>query len=289
GLAVSLALIMGADGVSRAKSGVAIAFVLGGFTIANVFGVPIGTLVAQLFHWKLTFILIGVSGLVCTIFMYIIVPKKQPKVESSLKAQIQLIFTLEIFLAFMIPVLAVAAIFGFYTYIVPYMTDILGIEDKYISGILVLYGIMTIISNVIGAKMATGFYVRNVRNMIFIHVLLFLCLALTKQMTILGLITILLIGATSFSINAAVQLYVVQMTERLLPQARDFAASLYPIGANLGIALGSALSAYIIDAFSLAVIPWMAVLLAVMACALTVYSMQYNTKRGHASILTVSE
>src|SRR5699024_2082322 len=200
----------------KAKRGVAIAFVMGGFTISNVLGVPIGTFIAQLSHWKVTFIIIGLLGFLCTLLMYFIIPKKLPKVESSLKAQIKLIMTPEIFIAFMIPVLAVAAIFGFYTYIVSYLTDILGVDEKYISGILVLYGVMTIISNIIGAKMATGFYVKNIRNLIFIHVLLFIALALSADITVLGLLTILLIGATSFSINAAVQLYVIQMTELLL-------------------------------------------------------------------------
>ncbi|KMJ55599.1 MFS transporter, partial [Bacillus sp. LL01] len=52
GVLISLAMIVASETMPAAKRGLAISFVFGGFTLANVIGVPIGTVVSSWFGWN---------------------------------------------------------------------------------------------------------------------------------------------------------------------------------------------------------------------------------------------
>lgn len=276
GLCVSLALSISTDSVSNEQKGKAISYIMGGFSIANVFGVPIGTFVAMHFQWQTTFLLIGVLGAVCTILLFKVVPKDLPRVQSSIRAQFRLLTTPRIFIAFSIPIMGISAIFVIYTFIVPLMTEIMKIPSSWSSTLLLLYGIATIISNLIGGKIATRNFVYKLRNVFLLHALIFILLGLTEHSSILGILLIIAIGTICFSINAAAQLYLIQLTESLVPEAKDFASSLMPIGANIGIAVGSGAGSLITEFFGLQFLPWAAVIFSLSAFGLTAFSITLN-------------
>ncbi|MNT96374.1 hypothetical protein D3C72_2384510 [compost metagenome] len=62
------------------------------------------------------------------------------------------------------------------------------------------------------------------------------------------------------------------MTERFVPQAKNLSASLMPIGANIGIALGAGVGGVIVDQAGLRALPWMAIGFAISALAATTFS-----------------
>ena len=62
GVLISLAMIVASETMPTNKRGLAISFVFGGFTLANVVGVPIGIVIAEWYGWNATFMLTTLLG-----------------------------------------------------------------------------------------------------------------------------------------------------------------------------------------------------------------------------------
>ncbi|WP_336788157.1 MFS transporter [Paenibacillus sp. MMO-177] len=272
GLSVSLAVSICTDYVSPERRGLALSYIIGGFTIANVLGVPIGTFVGLHFEWPAAFWLVAACGIVSILLLYRIVPRNLPPVQSSLKNQFRLMTNPRVLLAFFIPIIGVAAIFAIYTYINPLMLEVMHISEGRTSTILLIYGAVTIVSNILGGKIASGTYMAKLKTLFLVHAVVYVIFGFTLSFTWLGIVSLMAIALISFSINAACQLYFIHLTEQYVPEAKDFASSLLPISANIGIAVGSSIGAFVTDHYGLRYLPWAAAALALLAFAATAYS-----------------
>ncbi|GMK46748.1 MFS transporter [Paenibacillus glycanilyticus] len=278
GLSVSLAVSICTDYVSPERRGLALSYIIGGFTIANVLGVPIGTFVGLHFEWPAAFWLVAACGIISILLLYRIVPRNLPAVQSSLKNQFRLMTNPRVLLAFFIPIIGVAAIFVIYTYINPLMLEVMHISEGRTSTILLVYGAVTILSNILGGKIASGTYMAKLKTLFLVHAVVYVIFGFTLSFTWLGIVSLMAIALISFSINAACQLYFIHLTEQYVPEAKDFASSLLPISANIGIAVGSSVGAFVTDHYGLRYLPWAAAVLALLAFAATAYS--YNLDRS---------
>ncbi|WP_336774577.1 MFS transporter [Paenibacillus sp. MMO-58] len=278
GLSVSLAVSICTDYVSPERRGLALSYIIGGFTIANVLGVPIGTFVGLHFEWPAAFWLVAACGIISLLLLYRIVPRDLPAVQSSLKNQFRLMTNPRVLLAFFIPIIGVAAIFAIYTYINPLMLEVMHISEGRTSTILLVYGAVTIVSNILGGKIASGTYMAKLKTLFLVHAVVYVIFGFTLSFTWLGIVSLMAIALISFSINAACQLYFIHLTEQYVPEAKDFASSLLPISANIGIAVGSSIGAFVTDHYGLRYLPWAAAVLALLAFAATAYS--YNLDRS---------
>ncbi|ACT00004.1 MFS transporter [Paenibacillus sp. JDR-2] len=278
GLSISLAVSICSDYVSPERRGLALSYIIGGFTIANVLGVPIGTFVGLHFEWPAAFWLVAACGIISILLLYRIVPRNLPAVQSSLKNQVRLMRNPRVLLAFFIPIIGVAAIFVIYTYINPLMLEVMHISEGRTSTILLVYGAVTIVSNILGGKIASGTYMAKLKTLFLVHAVVYVIFGFTLSFTWLGIVSLMAIALISFSINAACQLYFIHLTEQYVPEAKDFASSLLPISANIGIAVGSSVGAFVTDHYGLRYLPWAAAVLALLAFAATAYS--YNLDRS---------
>lgn len=266
GFVLSVAITVASETVDSKKRGKAIATILSGFAIANVLGVPIGTIVGQHFTWHAAFILNGILAGLAIVLNYLFIPRGLPKpVPSSLKDQIGLLTNGRIILAFLIPVMGVGAVFVMYTYITPILEQIMNIPKSSVSGVLFVYGIATIISNWIGGKVATGNAVGKLRIVFLIQALVYVAFSLTAPISIAGMFVLILLAGMSSIVSAPAQLYLIDLASRFAPKTKDLAASLNPVASNLGIAGGSAIGGLVAQYGGLLSLPVASAILAMMA------------------------
>lgn len=64
------------------RSAQAVAVMIAGMTVANLFGVPLGTLVSHLLSWRALFCIAGVWGAVTAFFLWRWVPWMEPVADS---------------------------------------------------------------------------------------------------------------------------------------------------------------------------------------------------------------
>lgn len=284
GLTLSLAIAMLSEFMSAARRAAAVAWVIGGFSIANVLGVPLGTLIGRATSWQASFLWTAIVGIIPLIIMMAIMPKSLTRSVVPVAQQLALFKNRRIVLAFMIPVLGVGSVFIIYTYITPFLEDVLGFPQQWTSSLLLVYGALTIFSNWLGAKVAQGNSRVKLKIIFLIQTALMAALALTVQLSWTALVLLMLVACFSYAISAAAQLYLIDLSDNAAPGSKDFAASLMPVASNLGIAGGSFLGSFVIDIVGVAYLPWAGALFAAGAFAVTARCYQLDQLEAKHSL-----
>ncbi|MFD9817902.1 MFS transporter [Streptomyces violascens] len=261
--------VVAADLVAPEKKAGAIAMMFTGLTVANVVGVPIGTLIGQQVGWRATFFVVAALGVLGLLGVAKLVPD-MPKAEGvRLRHEIAAFRNVQVLLAMAMTVLGFGGVFAAITYITPMMTNVAGYADTSVTWLLVLFGLGMVTGNLIGGRFAD----RALMPLLYVSLSgLALVLALftvAAHDKTASAIMIFLIGALGFATVPPLQ-------KRVLDQAAGAPtlASAVNIGAfNLGNALSAWLGGIVIAAGLGYTAPnWVGAVLAAAAVVLAIVS-----------------
>ena len=73
--------------LDKGKSSQAVALMVSGMTIANLFGVPLGTFMSNIMSWRIPFLFNGVWGLITLFYIWKWVPSLPALPDTGLKGQ----------------------------------------------------------------------------------------------------------------------------------------------------------------------------------------------------------
>ena len=285
GVLVALSMSIASDIMPESKRGSIIALIFAGFTISNVIGVPLGTLIGQLGNWQLTFWFTTFLGIVSLVLSIFILPRKLKVQKASAKEQLGLLTNPRMILAFFIPTFSIAGTYTIYTYITPILEEGLGISTRYVSMILLAYGAFSILSNVLAGKIASHNGISKLRYVFIVQAVILGSLYFTMESTIAGLVSLMLMAVMIYAMNATIQLYLMNLATVYFPAAKDFASSLTPVAVNIGIALGATLGGYVVANGGYVHLSW-----AGGACALIASGLAYASYRmDRKQVLSSSE
>lgn len=146
--------IIAASLVAKDRQASAIAFMFSGLTLANLFGVPAGTWLAQVYDWRMVFWLIAGIGLVTAICVALLVPWVKAGKSIALKAELRAFMDPQVLLAMGITIFGPAAFFTSITYIAPMMIEESGFSDAGVAWLMVLFGLGLAVGNWTGGRFA---------------------------------------------------------------------------------------------------------------------------------------
>ncbi|MFB5269435.1 MFS transporter [Paenibacillus enshidis] len=274
GVFMSIGSTIAADLVPENRRASAIAIMFSGLTVATITGVPFGTFLGQQLGWRAAFITIAVIGIMALIANLILVPGNLRKGgKTPVRDQIKLITNGRLLLAFLITALGYGGTFVVFTYLSPLLHDITGFGETTVAFILLLYGLAIAIGNIIGGKAANRKPLSALLYMFIIQAVVLFILFFTAPFKVAGLITILLMGLFAFMNVPGLQVYVVNLAQRFVPQAVDVASAINIAAFNGGIALGAYLGGIIVDGPGLIHTSWIGGLMVVGAVILTGWSL----------------
>jgi len=278
GVLISLAMIVASETMPIAKRGLAISFVFGGFTLANVVGVPIGTVLAERYGWNATFMLTTFLGGLAFLTSFFVLPNKLSQIRSSIRDQFSLLAKPRILMAFFIPALGFGATYVVFTYLVPILKG-MGAPNHSISIILFGYGFISIFSNILAGKIASHNAIGRLRFVFLLQAVVLTSLFWTTNHFILGLANIGLMSLMGILLTTSTQLYLIDLAGIYQPKATGLAASLMPVASNVGIAFGSALGGIVYHQGTLMNVTWVGGVVAVCASMLTFFSHHLDQKQ----------
>ncbi|WP_236635539.1 MULTISPECIES: MFS transporter [unclassified Exiguobacterium] len=241
GVLISLAMLVASESVPPTKRGIAVSFIFGGFTMANVFGVPLGTFIGQRAGWEATFFMTTALGIVALFAVYRVVPNQLSSAKTSISDQLRLLTNPRILIAFFIPAFGFGATYVVYTYLVPILKGVLGVPVAWVSPILLAYGFISIFSNMAAGKIASHNPIGRLRFVFLIQAVVLAALYVTTSNVTLGLINIALMSFMAILLTTSTQIYLIDLAEKFNPDAKGLASSLMPVASNVGIGMGSAL------------------------------------------------
>lgn len=274
--------VVAAELVAPEKKAGAIAMMFTGLTVANVVGVPLGTLVGQTLGWRTTFAVVAGLGVIGLAGIAKLVPDL-PKPEGvRLRHELAAFRNVQVLLAMAMTILGFGGVFAAVTYLAPMMTDVAGYADSSVTWLLVLFGLGMVAGNLIGGKFAD----RALMPLLYISLsslaVVLALFTLTAHNKIAAAVTITLIGALGFATVPPLQ-------KRVLDQASGAPtlASAMNIGAfNLGNALSAWLGGLVISAGLGYTAPnWVGAVLAGSALLLAVLSATLERRSAAPSLV----
>ncbi|WP_326753743.1 MFS transporter [Streptomyces hirsutus] len=236
--------VVAAGLVAPHKKAGAIALMFTGLTVANVVGVPLGTLVGQSAGWRITFGLVAALGVIGLAGIAGLVPDLPAPEGVRLRHELAAFKNVQVLLAMAMTVLGFGGVFAAITYIAPMMTQVAGFADGSVTWLLVLFGLGMVGGNLVGGRYAD----RALMPLLYVSLgalaVVLALFTLTAHHKVLAAVTIILIGGLGFATVPPLQ-------KRVLDQAHGAPtlASAVNIGAfNLGNALSAWLGGLVITA-----------------------------------------
>ncbi|MER5480680.1 MFS transporter [Streptomyces sp. NPDC002734] len=193
----------------RARS---VATMLTGLTVANIVGVPVGTLLGQQLGWRATFGAVCVIGLAAVAALFFLVPQEKRAEHAAppvgLRGELAALRSVSVWLVLGTTIVGSGALFSAFSYITPMLTDAAGYAEASVTLVLSLFGVGATAGNLLGGRLAD----RSPSGTVFAGLgavtvtLLFFPLLMDTRAG--GAVAVLLLGVTAFTLGAPLQLMV---------------------------------------------------------------------------------
>ena len=118
----------------------AVSIMIVGMTVANLFGVPLGTYISNVLTWRATFGIVAVWGVVALLLVRLWVPRMEPLPDTGLKGQFRFLRSLAPWLVLLSVMLGNGGIFCWYSYVSPLMIHASGFTADDLTLIIMLAG-----------------------------------------------------------------------------------------------------------------------------------------------------
>lgn len=243
---ISLGLTFGNIIAPAEKKAKIISLIFSGFSIASVFGVPIGSWISTAVGWNYAFLAISILSIAVLACMIFILPKVSSVNNGKETGQLQILKDRRIQIGVLLPMFGAGGIYVFYTYLRPILTDILHYNADMVSVLLFAYGFTTIISNLLSGFIAQKGGLKNMPVLFLIQAVILFSLSLFLQNKTSGTVMIMVLGVTMYLLNSPIQMHFLTVAEEY-PGSMVLASSFNSIFFNFGISLGSFIGSSIFD------------------------------------------
>lgn len=256
GAIISLIMTFASTIAPREKRAGLVSWIFAGFSIASVFGVPIGTAISTSYSWHDAFYLISIISAITCVLLGWLLPRKVEQVQGSIKNQLVLLKDRRIYVGIALVLYTAATMYAYYTYIRPLLTTALGFSTTSLNWLLFLIGIMSIISNRLSGVLAERNGLRVMPRFYVADVCLLALLPVALNSKIIGLGVLLALSLIVTILNSPIQIHFLNIAEQDYPQSAVLASSLNSIFFNFGISLGSATASGMLGTVGLTHINW---------------------------------
>jgi len=229
--------------VKPEQLGRAISTIVLGFSSAMIFGVPIGIALANWFHWQTMFLILGVLTLLILYPIARFLPDLEGDAPVSFFRQFKVIASTVIAGGFLITFLRESGNAVFFTYMVPYIQEILRFNSEYSSVIMLGLGLIGATGARLGGYSVDHFgTVRTISISLTVHITALASLFLVGSISELALFLLALLVMSMFIGGTAIQSYFIQEAT----QSSNFVLSLNTSIVHLGLAAGTGTGGYLL-------------------------------------------
>ena len=222
----------------------AVAMMLAGLTVANILGVPIGTLLGQHLGWGWPYALVAVIAVVTVVALIAWVPAQPAEDGASVGAELRSLRKVQVWFALAIGTVGFGGMFATFSYITPTMTDLAGFSERAVPLLLVVYGVgMTTGAFLAGRVAQRGIMRGIVLSLVAIAVLL-LAFGFAAQHRVTAVPAVFLLGLVPTVLVPMLQTRLMDVAH----EGQSLAAALNHSTLNIANALGAWLGGAVLAA-----------------------------------------
>ncbi|MCM9080262.1 MULTISPECIES: Cmx/CmrA family chloramphenicol efflux MFS transporter [Streptomyces] len=276
GAAVAIAMV---DKDQRAR---AMAVMIGGLSIANVLGVPAGAFLGEHLGWRSAFWSVAAASAIALVGILALIPKiPLPAEKPSLGRELRIYRDRQVWLSIGITALAAGGVFCAFSYLSPLLTDVAGLDSRWVPWILGLFGIGALAGTTVGGRVADAHLFGVMIWGITASTVFLTALALLASTAAAAIALAFLLGFSAFFTAPALNARMFNVAGA----APTLAGATTTAAFNLGNTGGPWLGGTVIDAgLGFAATAWAGAAMTVTAIALTVLALRLDRRtRPHTT------
>lgn len=218
------------------KSSEAVSIMIAGMTVANLFGVPLGTSLNHMLSWRVTFLLVGCWGLIVLYYIWRWVPVIEGLKDTGFKGQFRFLKTPAPWLILGATALGNGGVFCWYSYITPLLTNVSGFSAESVTALMVLAGFGMVVGNLVSGRLSDRYTPGKVGTVVqgMICILLLMIFFLSPNPWC-SAILMALCTAGLFAVSSPEQVLII----RVAPGGEMLGGACVQIAFNLGNAIGA--------------------------------------------------
>lgn len=252
----------------------ATAIIFGGVSAANVFGVPIGTVIGGLTGWRIAFASLSALALVTLVGLLVVLPPLAASQAMSLRLLARQLRNPGVRVGILATFLLVTGHFAAYTFVSPALQRLSGIDARLVGPLLFGFGIAGMVGN-FAAGAALGRRAHRTVQVITLALAVAMPLFLLLGRGTIGVVVLLIVWGLAYGgVSVGLQTWMIKTA----PRAVEAASALWVAVFNLSIGLGALVGGAIVDSLGLPSVLWVGGAAALVA-ALAVW-----TARGNADL-----
>ncbi len=274
-----VAMVVAIGLVGKEQRGMAVALILAGLTVSNILGVPGGAAIGNLWGWRSTFWAMFTLGLVATIAMVLLLPRRAGGSGGAarLSKEVRVLGRQQVWTSLILMLMLMIGQFVPFTYIAPLLREVTGLDAGTVPWVLLLNGVGATVGVFIGGKLSDWKLMPSVIALLAVQALVLLAIYLVSPYPMPMIVAITVWGGLNFAIGTPIQARILGWTA----DAPNLASSLIPSGFNVGIALAASLgAAWLNGGFGYRSLPLLGV--AAMIVATAVAALSYLWERRSA-------
>ena len=220
----------------KGKRAEAVSIMVVGMTVANLFGVPLGTYISAAVTWRATFGIVAVWGAVALLLVKLWVPALPALPDTGLKGQFRFLKRFAPWLVLLSVMLGNGGIFCWYSYVSPLMVHTSGFRSEDLTLIIMLAGFGMFAGNIIGGHFSDRFTPEKVvRFTLCVAFLALTGIFFGAHVPYLSVALMCLTTACLFCVSSPQQLLILENSRG----GEMLGAALVQVAFNLGNAVGA--------------------------------------------------
>ena len=277
GMVVVTALTIAAKIATKGKQGSAIATVVMGFTASLIIGVPLGRVISDSLGWKAIFGGIALLGLLAMFIISLTIPKIQGDKPVPLIQQLALFKKPRVALGLAITFFWLGGYSIAYTYLSPYLLNISGISDHLLSGVLLIFGIASLVGSKFGGFSTDRWGVNfTLISGMMLHIVMLVLFSLVTN-SYVGVLVILVLWSFAAWSSGPTQQYHLATIE---PESSGVLLGLNQSMMQLAMAAGAGIGGIFVSSVSLSSVTWIGAIGVAIAIVLTLLASRAASKKS---------
>ncbi|MDF3078316.1 MAG: transporter [Sphingobacteriaceae bacterium] len=218
------------------KEARAVSMMFAGLTIANIFGVPLGTYIGHNLSWRLSFAIVAVFGLITASMTKFWLPVVDHESPASFKSSLRVFKNVDPWLIIGISAIGTGGMFAWISYIAPLMSEVAGFSKNMIAMIMVIAGLGMAVGNFVGGVLADKFSpVITTTLLLSSMVAALFIVANVSHIKIPAILLTFITGAIAFAVIAPMQMLMINAAKG----SEMIASAVLQATANFGNAIGA--------------------------------------------------
>jgi MFS transporter, DHA1 family, inner membrane transport protein len=228
------------------KSGVALSLLVAGITVANILGLPGGTMIGSAFGWRTSFVALGGVAVLVAVLVLLFIPTTATEAtgKASLRRQLGALAQSDVVLSYAVMTLASLGFFAVFTYVTPLLTTVTGVPEDIVPVLLLAFGVGSTVGAFAGGRLADWKPLPAVIGLMAAEMVVFTTVLVFADSAIAMAVAVVALGFCAFS-------YAPSLFVRLFKaagDAADLASALISTAFNVGIAAGAAIGGAMLSA-----------------------------------------